>query len=109
MAVVERSSLIERIRNYMGEAPNDDGISILEDLSDSWTSEQGITEEEVKRRVSEVESTWRKKYSDRFLGVDDKTPDNLVVEVSTGNETIKSESELPTTYEELFAIERGER
>lgn len=107
MAVVERNSLIERIRGYMGESPNDDGISILEDISDSWTDAVGVTEEEVARRVSEVENSWRKKYADRFMGREDiPLPDGG--EVSSVVEVEEDTDKLPTTYEELYKIERGE-
>lgn len=68
MAKMEKDALLERVRNYFGEAPGDEELSIIEDISDSMTEAAEPDSEAVRRATEEVEKKWRKKYADRFLG-----------------------------------------
>lgn len=72
------AELKEAIRSYIddlsGDAPTERDISILEALED-YIEPEGISEEEVTRRVNEaVEANtaeWTKKFKDRFYGRDE--------------------------------------
>lgn len=86
MAVVEKSELIRRVREILGEAPDEYGLGLMEDLADTLDSNSAGTatreqveaevREEFEERISNIDKEWRKKYADRFeSGVDPKEPD----------------------------------
>ena len=76
MAVVEKSELIRRVREILGEAPDEYGLELMEDLADTLDSNSAGTatreqveaevREEFEERISNIDKEWRKKYADRF-------------------------------------------
>lgn len=80
MAIRKRDEIIESVRTRLGEAPDDDGMTLLEDLTDTFDdydtrANVNIDEErrawEVERenlmnQIAEVDRTWRTKYAERF-------------------------------------------
>lgn len=84
MSVLSRDELLEKTRTLLGERTDDEAITFIEDVTDTYDSisdaKSGYTEEEVTAKVNEVEEKWRKKYRDRFFGTgedddDDDEPD----------------------------------
>ena len=86
MAVVEKAELIRRVREILGEAPDEYGLGLMEDLADTLDSNSAGTatreqieaevREEFEERISNVDKEWRKKYADRFeRGVKEPEPD----------------------------------
>ena len=84
MSVLSRDELLEKTRTLLGERTDDEAITFIEDVTDTYDSisgaKSGYTEEEVTAKVNEVEEKWRKKYRDRFFGNggdgdDDDEPD----------------------------------
>lgn len=86
MAVVEKSELIKRVREFLGEAPDEYGLGLMEDLADTLDSNSAGTatreqvEAEVRKefeeRISNIDKEWRKKYADRFeSGANEPEPD----------------------------------
>lgn len=72
MSVLSRDELLEKTRALLGERTDDEAITFIEDVTDTYDSisgaKSGYTEEEVTAKVNEVEEKWRKKYRDRFFG-----------------------------------------
>lgn len=99
MSVVGRAELIDRIRNYLGESPTDEGIAILEDLNDSWVTDVNIRSE-MQARIDEVDARWRKKYADRFMGKN--VQDESIVTKEYNDD---DDDNLMKTYEELIEYE----
>lgn len=87
MAVVEKSELIKRVREILGEAPDEYGLGLMEDLADTLDSNSAETmtreqieaevREEFEERISNIDKEWRKKYADRFesCGINEPDPD----------------------------------
>lgn len=97
MAVISRESLLERIRDMMGEenAESDESISLLEDFSDTFEdlSNQVSQAGDYKKKYEENDAEWRKRYHDRFFSVSEET---------TIKEDDKDVDVEKKTYESLF-------
>lgn len=66
MAKLSKDELVAKIRAHFGDAPSDEELEIIEDISDSITG--GADADAIRAATEEVEKKWRKKYADRFLG-----------------------------------------
>ena len=77
MAVLSKEDLIKKVTEFLGETPDDNGISLLEDVTDTL-NQTNETNVDWKEKYEENDKTWRKKYIDRFNGKgaddDDVTP-----------------------------------
>ena len=74
MAVISKEEIIKAVRTLIGEEPNDDGIALMENITDTfddisakvntdWQSEKAKLENQIK----ETDANWRKKYTARFM------------------------------------------
>lgn len=86
MAVISKEELIKSITARLGETPDDEGITFLENVSDTisdyenkikgfgdWNTER----ENLKKQIKDIDANWRKKYTERFTKgyeSDDKPP-----------------------------------
>lgn len=89
MAVRTRDELIAVVNAIIGDTPDDNGLSLLEDISDTFASYDDT--EDWKTKYEENDAEWRKRYKERFEGK------KVVVE--------ESEDDSPkekTKFEELF-------
>lgn len=79
MAVKSLDELLSGLRAKMGEAPSDEDLALLEDVSDTFKDASAKTEdkENWKEKFEKNDAEWRKRYSDRFLGKDVPDPDPL--------------------------------
>lgn len=95
MAVLTLPELITKIKAKIGEDTSDESIELLEDVTDTFNSNNGG--EDWKTKYEENDKEWRKKYIDRFSGsgADDQDED--------GEE--EEEEEEKTTFEDLFKEE----
>lgn len=59
MAVVSFENLTERIRNMLGETPDDTGVQLLEDVSDTLATDW-------QAKYTENDQQWRRRYTARF-------------------------------------------
>ena len=89
MAVRTRDELITAVNTIIGETPNDNGLSLLEDISDTFASYDD--KEDWKTKYEENDAEWRKRYKERFEGK------KVVVEENEDDD--KKEK---TKFEELF-------
>lgn len=74
MSVLSREDLIKKVTEFLGETPTDEGVSLLEDVTDTLnsTDDSGT---EWKQKYEENDKMWRKKYIDRFNGKTDPEDD----------------------------------
>lgn len=101
MAVKTRDEILATIRARLGEDTSDDALAIIEDIDDTFKSYETSASEDWKSKYDELDSTWRKRYRDRFFQKpDDKetTPEDVV---DDNEEDLKEESEVKS-FDELF-------
>lgn len=95
MAVKSKEDLIASIKAVIGEDTTDESLSLLEDVSDTFTSFETETKDKTdwKAKYNELDESWRKKYRDRFMSgsVDEEDDFGEVVE-----------RKVPRTYADLF-------
>ena len=89
MAVRTRDELITAVNVIIGETPDDNGLSLLEDISDTFASYDDT--EDWKTKYEENDAEWRKRYKERFEG-------KKVVVEEIEDDTPKEK----TKFEELF-------
>lgn len=89
MAVRTRDELITAVNTIIGETPDNNGLSLLEDISDTFASYNDT--EYWKTKYEENDSEWRKRYKERFEGEK--------VDVEESEDDNKKEK---TKFEELF-------
>lgn len=87
MAVRSKEDLITSINAIIGETPDDAGLALLEDVSDTLASY--VDTEDWKSRYEENDAEWRKRYRDRFENGDESTPP-------------PKQEETKLTFEDLF-------
>ena len=102
MAVKTRDEIIEAIRTRIGEDTSDEAISLLEDVTDTFTDYETRVADKTdwKAKYDEMDASWRKKYMDRFSG---KTGEEVKEEQE---EQIKDDGEI-RSFDELFTEREG--
>lgn len=100
MAVVNKDTIMERLRENFNDNDSDDVLGLLEDVTDTLNDYQSRLEEngDWKERYEQNDKEWRQKYKDRFFN-NDPEPDP---EPEPDKEPEKA---TPTTFEELFHFE----
>lgn len=100
MAVVNKDTIMERLRENFNDNDSDDVLGLLEDVTDTLNDYQSRLEEngDWKERYEQNDREWRQKYKDRFFNKDpepdpEPEPDK------------DPEQATPTTFEELFHFE----
>lgn len=100
MAVVNKDTIMERLRENFNDNDSDDVLGLLEDVTDTLNDYQSRLEEngDWKERYEQNDREWRQKYKDRFF--------NNEPEPDPEPEPDKDpEQATPTSYEELFHFE----
>lgn len=100
MAVVNKDTIMERLRENFNDNDSDDVLGLLEDVTDTLNDYQSRLEEngDWKERYEQNDREWRQKYKDRFF--------NNEPEPDPEPEPDKNpEQSTPTTFEELFHFE----
>lgn len=70
MAVRTREEILESFRTWLGENPDDDSISFLEDVTDTLNDFETRAKgdgTDWKSKYEENDANWRKKYTERFF------------------------------------------
>lgn len=98
MAVVNKDTIMERLRENFNDNDSDDVLGLLEDVTDTLNDYQSRLEEngDWKERYEQNDREWRQKYKDRFFNNEpdpEPEPDK------------DPEQATPTTFEELFYFE----
>lgn len=106
MSVKSKDELLQSVKGLLGDTPSDEGIALLEDISDTLDNSTGGSSdedkkkiEELEKKVKEVDDNWRKKYTDRFMKPSDNNPDGEPNEDDDDDDDDKS----PKTFDELFS------
>ena len=104
MAVVEKSVIMERIKNLIGDNTDDNALSLIEDVSDTiddFANKATNTDaSEWEKKYNENDAMWRKRYTDRFFNGSDGTSDAGTHKDVKGDEV--EDQEKKYTYDELF-------
>ena len=68
MAVQSKETLLEKLRDKIGEDTSDEAIALIEDVSDTIDDMYNrLTESgDWKTKYEENDAEWRKRYKDRF-------------------------------------------
>ena len=81
MAILTRDEYFARLHDKLGEDTSDDGISFLEDMTDTYNdmetraSGDGVNWEQ---KYKELDESWKKRYRHRFFsGGDRGIPDSV--------------------------------
>lgn len=100
MAVVNKDTIMERLRENFNDNDSDDVLGLLEDVTDTLNDYQSRLEEngDWKERYEQNDREWRQKYKDRFFN-NDPEPD------PEPDPDKDPEQATPTTFEELFHFE----
>ena len=68
MAVRNKADLLTALNGFIGENTSDDAISLIEDVTDTFTAFEGKDEgEDWKVKYDQLDADWRKRYKDRFF------------------------------------------
>lgn len=106
MSVKSKDEILKSVKGLLGDTPSDEGIALLEDISDTLDNSTGgssdedkKTIEELQKKVKEVDDNWRKKYTDRFMKPSVDNPDDEQDE----DDSEEQEDNSPKTFDELFS------
>ena len=67
MSVLDRDTFLARVRDRIGEATDDDSISFLEDMTDTYESLSANGQVDWKTKYEENDRQWRERYRNRFM------------------------------------------
>ena len=101
MAVKTREEILEAVRARVGEQTDDETISFLEDVSDTFTdleNKANYAGEDWKTKYEENDREWRRKYTERFFSTN--------TEPEPDPETTP-EPEKPKKFEDLFTVKEN--
>lgn len=96
MAVKTREEILESLRGRFGEEPTDDDITMLEDITDTFTDFEKKTSDATnwKNKYEENDKAWKKKYSERFFSK----------EVDESDDKDEPVNHPMKTYDDLFTV-----
>lgn len=107
MSVKSKDELLQSVKGLLGDTPSDEGIALLEDISDTLDNSTGgssdedkKTIEELQKKVKEVDDNWRKKYTERFMK---PSNDSKLDDEFEENDNEEQEDNSPKTFDELFS------
>lgn len=107
MSVKSKDEILQGVKRLLGDTPSDEGITLLEDISDTLDNSTGGSSdedkkkiEELEKKIKEVDEGWRKKYTDRFMKPSDGS--DLDDEPSE-DDSEEQEDNSPKTFDELFS------
>lgn len=97
MAVKTRDEILESFKTRLGEKPDDESISFLEDVTDTLDDFEKRAKgdgTDWKSKYEENDANWRKKYTERFFSnePEPKKPEPKKPEPDN----------TPTTFSDLF-------
>lgn len=73
MSVKTREEILESFKTRLGESPDDESISFLEDVTDTLDDFEKRAKgdgTDWKSKYEENDANWRKKYTERFFSVE---------------------------------------
>lgn len=114
MAVISREELVNAVTSRLGELPDDDGIVLLENLSDTLDSyearanidfeaERTVWENEragFEERLTNLDNEWRRRYTERFNEPSEHKSESIVDEVIDNSEADAESIDYVDLFEE---------
>ncbi len=96
MAVKTREEILESLRGRFGDEPTDEDITMLEDITDTFTDLEEKTSDATnwKNKYEENDKAWKKKYSERFFSK----------EVDVSDDKDEPDDKTMKTYDDLFTV-----
>ena len=97
MAVKTREEILESFRTRLGENPDNDSISFLEDVTDTlddFEKRANGDGTDWKSKYEENDANWRKKYTERFFSDEP--------ELDPKAEPKPEPDDTPRTFSDLF-------
>ena len=97
MAVKTREEILESLKTRLGEKPDDESISFLEDVTDTLNDFEKRANgdgTDWKSKYEENDANWRKKYTERFFS-DEPEPNPKLNQKPEPDDT-------PKTFSDLF-------
>lgn len=97
MAVKTRDEILESSKTMLGENPDDESISFLEDVTDTLNDFEKRANgdgTDWKSKYEENDSNWRKKYTERFFSNEP--------EPNPKQEPKPEPDDTPKTFSDLF-------
>lgn len=94
MAIKNKDEILEAIRTRIGEKTDDETISFIEDVTDTFTDleKRANSDEDWKTKYEENDKAWRERYTERFFS---KEP-------GTEQESELNQPEPKKTFSDLF-------
>ena len=104
MAVVSKEELIQALSTLIGETPDDTGLSIIENLTDTISDYESKTVDtsEWESKYNELDNSWRKRYKERFLGSADADHETSGEEVKEKQKEDVEKDSTELTFDDLF-------
>lgn len=102
MAIKSKDEIIASIRSKLGDDTSDEAISLMEDVTDTFSDYETRVADKTdwKNKYDEMDASWRKKYMERFSG---RSGDDIKEEQ---DEDVKEDGETKT-FDELFKEREG--
>lgn len=102
MAVKTSSEIIAAVKAMIGEDTSDESISLIEDVTDTFSDYNTRLSDETnwKKKYEENDESWRKRYMERFSGTSGE-------EIKEEQEEQVKEDGEPRTFKELFSEREG--
>lgn len=98
MAIRTTAEILEMVSSLVGESPDDEKLTLLEDISDTLAERTApAPTEDWKAKYEELDKSWRERYRARFLEWGEEPRTKIEVEVETPRP-----EDAPKTFEELF-------
>lgn len=94
MAVRSREEIMTMIQGRFGDSSDDETISILEDITDTFADLESKAGEVWKTKYEENDAEWRRKYTERFY--------SPAPEPTPPAEPVATEEPEMKTFEDLF-------
>ena len=93
MGVKNKDEILEAIKTRVGDNTDDETISLLEDVSDTFTDLETRASgcEDWKTKYEENDKLWRERYTNRFFSKEPEPDPNL-----------EPEPEVKKTFSDLF-------
>lgn len=108
MAIRSRDEIINKLIDYLGEEPDETGIELLDDLTDTVDDlvlkSSDLTD--WKTKYEENDAAWKKRYVERFSRTEDPGGGDNDLDIEEATEETDVE-ETPMTYEDLFESIEG--
>lgn len=96
MAVRTREEIMETLQAIIGENTDDDSITLIEDVSDTFDDYETRTKDDWnwKKKFEDNDKEWRRRYTERFFSKEPEIKDEP-----------EDAPEVPRTFDDLFKQE----